>query len=121
MVEYFAAKGANDWNYAVHHAANNNHIHIVRYCIDKGASLNEAMLGAVQGGHFQLVKYCVSKGANDWNNALQLAVMLKGSIQLVEYLVDKGANNWKEAIGRAKAFRREHIVKFLRARMTSTP
>jgi ankyrin repeat protein len=94
-------------------AAQYNHLHVVRFLVNKGANnWNWALTHAAFGGHLLLVQLFVDKGANDWNGAL-LCAAYNGHLSVVEFLAKKGANDWDEALGCAVLCNHLHVTQFL--------
>ena len=79
-------------DYALRYAANNGHLEVVKYLIDKGADVRAwsdyALRLAANNGHLEVVKYLIDKGAdvralNDY--ALRYAAF-NGHLEVVKYL-----------------------------------
>jgi len=70
LVDFFIAKGADDWN--------------------------EGMRKAVIGGHRDLVDFFITKGANSWDHGLNDAIQAN-NIDLVVLFISKGAKRWDVA------------------------
>ena len=62
FIIYAIEKGADDFNWAMTYAAENNHVDLVKFFIEKGADdFNWAMTNAAKNNHIDLVKFLKSK------------------------------------------------------------
>jgi len=93
VVEFFIAKGANNWDYAIGSAATGGHFDLVEFFIAKGADdWDWGMKDASGGGHLDLVKFFIAEGANNWNWGIYYAEE-GGHDDIVLFLQDKLDNN----------------------------
>ncbi|KAF5353830.1 hypothetical protein D9758_010616 [Tetrapyrgos nigripes] len=90
--------------YALHDAAEDGYLHIVKVLVQNGADVNAeggfygfALQAAAFWGHLDIVKYLVEKGTDvnakggEFGFALQAAAF-RGHLDIVKYLVEKGAD-----------------------------
>jgi ankyrin repeat protein len=112
-------------------ASGNGYLEIVKYLVEKGASLNlfsnegtTALMFAGNQGHLEVVKYLVEKGADitatDKNNRTALMQASgNGYLEIVKYMVEKGANltltdkNNRTALDWARANNKLAVVEYL--------
>jgi ankyrin repeat protein len=97
--------GVTDGLSALHWAARNGHLQIVKILVEKGAVVDSATitdrytpltLAIVSGGHFEVAKFLVEKGAKIDSMDAQGSSLLHGAsaggyLQLAKFLVEKGA------------------------------
>jgi ankyrin repeat protein len=96
--------GVTDSLSALHWAARNGHLQIVKILVEKGAVVDSATITdrytplslAVPGGHFEVAKFLVEKGAKIDSMCAQGSSLLHGAsaggyLQLAKFLVEKGA------------------------------
>jgi len=114
LIKYLIQKNVEIPNSAVSDVAENGHLDIVKYLVEKkGANISvDAVSHAAINGHLDIVKYLVEKGAKISDDAVEYAAR-SGNLALVKYFVEKGANISDDAISYAAKNGHLDIVKYL--------
>ena len=82
-------------NWGMREAALGGHADLVRFFVEKGATLwNESMISAAFGGYVDLVRFFADKGAANWDLCM-IAAAHGGHADLVRFFVEKGATKRK--------------------------
>jgi ankyrin repeat protein len=113
LVKFLVDKGAGNWNRALASAAFGGHLHLVQFFIDRRADdWDRALSHAAEGGHLHLMQFLIDKGASDWNRALPYAAS-GGHLPVVQFFIDKGANDWNWSLVCATLSGHLHVVQLL--------
>lgn len=82
----------DEWCIMMNNASTKGHMHIIEYCISKGAdSWDDGLFNAAYTNNKKLMEYYISKGASDWKQGMQGAI-IADNIEFVEYFLERGVN-----------------------------
>jgi ankyrin repeat protein len=101
-----------DWNLFMQDATLNNHLEIVQFCIQHGASIHKNVIElAITFGYIDIIKLFVRErhDMSDWNTYMYIAAS-HGQIELVKYFAEMGADNWNWCMIYAASFNNREII-----------
>lgn len=94
LVKYFIEKGADEFDWAMVYAAENNIMDLVQLMINIGVytdDLNKALPHAALNNHLEMVQFLIEKGADNFNEAMRYAAH-NNHLRMVQFMINKGAN-----------------------------
>ncbi|KAJ7049850.1 ankyrin repeat-containing domain protein [Mycena amicta] len=106
-IEHFLCDNGADWSTVMAHAAEQGHLDIVRYVVEKGVEVNggDALRYAAEKGHVEIVCFLVDKGADVKQGYPLPYAAAKGHLEIVRILVEKGADINQAAKGHLEIVR----------------
>jgi hypothetical protein len=99
LLKYFVSllKIPINWHMEMIIAATRHHTQLFQYLLERGATVNDGLMGAASGGHNDLIDYFISLGADDFDMALTSAVQ-RGKLDSVKYLMTMRINDYHFAM-----------------------
>ena len=83
-----------DWNESINAAAENGHLHIVKYCMEQKCPLGIACAHAAKSGHLDILKYLHENGA-PWKSWTCTFARKYNRPECLLYALDNGCQNDK--------------------------
>lgn len=90
----------------------------IKYMLDNGADIDDALIKCVEGGKLEIIKYLVEKGANfhdDYDYVFKRSAS-NGNLELVKYFIECGTDihtAGKSALWHSAFYGNLDVVKFL--------